>query len=271
MLRACVLLLVGAALCWGGSAPAADDQGKTHEIKGGIDGKIKSVDADAKTLTIVTDQGSQRTFKITDETIMLGPRGGKVRRHLKDPRFHKGFSVTIVAQGDTATEVHLGFARAGDEGKTAPAKVTKSGTQEPTRDEGTDQPKTARRITRPAPRTEAPTQPADDQTATKTVAKGRTAKYAPAEDEDHEVPGKVKSFDPAKRILVISLLNGKDRSFMLSRDVKVLVKGTASRQGLQDPALKTGAKITVTTDEDGRKVKELEIVPASPIRSRKAG
>ena len=105
---------------------------------------------------------------------------------------------------------------------------------------------------------------------TKTITKTRTSGYGPSEDDDNEVPGKIKSFDPAKRILVISLLNGKDRSFMLSRDVKIMVRGAASRRGLQDPALRAGAKITVTTDEDGHKVKEIEITPAAASRLRKA-
>jgi hypothetical protein len=103
---------MGAALCAGGSLARADDKSANKpEIKGGIEGKIKSVDVDNKTLTITTSQGRERTYKVTDDTVLVGPRGGKVRRHLKDPRFHEGFSVTIVADGNTATEVHLGFAK----------------------------------------------------------------------------------------------------------------------------------------------------------------
>src|SRR5262245_59062432 len=88
---------LGAAICVGGPAAArADDKGEKHQIKGGIEGKVKMVDVEKKKLTIITDQGRERTFTITDETMMAGPRGGKVRRHLKDPRFHEGFPVTIV-------------------------------------------------------------------------------------------------------------------------------------------------------------------------------
>jgi hypothetical protein len=100
-------VLVGVIFC--SAASAADDQ-KT-EIKGGIEAKVKKVDVDAKTLTVTTEQGRVRTFTINDETTMVGPRGGKVRRGLKDPRFHEGLSVTIVAEGNTATEVHLGYDR----------------------------------------------------------------------------------------------------------------------------------------------------------------
>src|SRR5579871_2293730 len=75
----------------------ADDQ--KAAIAGGIEGKVKSVDTAAKTLTITTAQGRERTFTITDETTMVGPRGGKVRRGLKDPRFRDPISVTVVADG----------------------------------------------------------------------------------------------------------------------------------------------------------------------------
>jgi hypothetical protein len=46
-----------------------------------------------------------------------------------------------------------------------------------------------------------------------------------------------------------------------------MVSGKASKEGLADPALKVGAKITVITDEGGRKVKEVKVTPA---KSKKA-
>jgi hypothetical protein len=73
---------------------------KAH-IQGGVEGRVKSVDHEGMALTITTTQGRERTFKITDETEMLGPRGGKVRRKLRDPRFHEGLMVTVVADGNT--------------------------------------------------------------------------------------------------------------------------------------------------------------------------
>jgi hypothetical protein len=202
------------------AAPLAADAGEKQEIKGGIDGKVKKVDVDKNTLTITTAQGKDRTFKVTDETIVLGPRGGKVRNQLKDPRFHEGFPVIIVADGATAAEIHFGFARDESAPKTETAKAVKSST---------------------------PTTKAIKQLE---------------EDDEGEIPGKVKSFDAAKRILVISLLNGKDRSFILAKDVPIHVKGVISRQGLQDPALQAGAGVTIVTDEGGRKVKDVKIVAA---------
>src|SRR6266851_3867392 len=101
MWRTLGTLILGTGVCLAGILPAGADDQKTP-IKGGIEGKK---------LTITTTQGRERTFTITDDTTLVGPRGGKVRRHLNDPRFHEGFPVTIVADGATAQEVHLGFAK----------------------------------------------------------------------------------------------------------------------------------------------------------------
>jgi hypothetical protein len=231
----------------------ADDQ-KT-EIKGGIEGKVKKVDVDGKTLTITTTQGRDRTFSITNETTMVGPRGGKVRRRLHDPRFHEGLPVTIVADGSAATEVHLGYDRADPDAKTEHTKTTRQGAETATRSSKTEPPTQVSRETRER------TAKDPRSKATKTIEA----------EEDNEIPGKVKRFDATRRILVVTLLNGTDRSFLLARDVPVLIKGTASKHGLEDPALKAGAAVEVVTDEGGHKVKELKIVPASSIQRRKAG
>lgn len=233
MLRKYVALLMGAAICAGGSLARADDKNAKPEIKGGIEGKIKSVDVDSKTLTITTTQGREKTYQVTDDTVMVGPRGGKVRRHLKDPRFHEGFAVTIVADGNTATEVHLGYAKDSSE----PASPT---------------PKSKVKTAQPVA----------------TTAKQEAAKKQAEEDDEEEILGHVKSFDASRRILVVTLLNGNSRSFILAKSVPVLVKGKASKEGIEDPALKTGAAVIVITDEGGKKVKELKI---SEAKARKAG
>jgi hypothetical protein len=235
---------------------AADDQ--KPQIKGGIEGKVKKVDVETKTLTITTLQGRDRTFSINDETTMVGPRGGKVRRGLKDPRFHEGMSLTIVAEGNTATEVHLGFQHTKGEEKTRASDADASD-----RIGRKDAPE------RTAKKTAPPVRDDEAKSEVKTTSRGKAAPRAADEDDDLEVPGKIKKFDATRHILVLTLLSGKDRSFILSKDVKVLVRGAASKRGLEDPALKTGASIEVITDEGGHKVKELKIVPASP--RRKAG
>ena len=80
----------------------------------------------------------------------------------------------------------------------------------------------------------------------KVAAKGATKVSTPGEeeDEDDEIPAKVKSYDTLGRtpVLVVTLLNGKSRSFFLSSEVKVLVKGTTSKLGLKDPAIKAGVR-----------------------------
>ena len=228
------------------STNAQEQKTERHNIPGGIDGRVKTVDVNGQTLTITTDSGKARTFTITDETTMVGPRGGKVRHRLKDPRFHEGFRVTIVAKGNTAEEVHLGFARE-EAGKTTEHEVR--------RPSGAELEKTLRK----------------PETTAKSVAAGKAASKQEEDDEDNEVPGRVVKMDSTRRILVISLLNGKERSFLLPADIKVLVKGTVSRQGLRDPALRAGAHVEVVTDEGGHKVKEVKITPASAGRTRKAG
>jgi len=255
-------LILGASICLVGiSSTRADDQRAT--IKGGIEGKVKAVDVAGKTLTITTLQGRERTFTITADTLMRGPRGGKVRRHLKDPRFREGFTVTIVADGNTATEVHLGFARGGAAaiGEPASTRTEESGTTE------SNKPTVRSRVSKKI----SPT--AEDTAETPKTAARKKEDTKLEEDDEHEIPGHVSRFDVARRILVVRLLNGKNRSFLLSRDVPVHIEGVAaaSAQGLKDPQLKAGAQVTVVTDEGGRKVKELIIVPASKARRKRAG
>jgi len=200
--------------------------------------------------------GRDRTFTITDDTTIVGPRGGLVRRRLKDPRFHPGLEITVVPDGKNAKELHLGYDRKDSE---ETANEPKSPSKTPSK-----RPEERGNVT-PA---ETPKK-TEAKTPTKTAKKGEAPKKD-EDEEDEEFPGKIKSVDPTKRMLVITLLNGKDRSFLLSKEAKILVRGTASKQGLQDPMLKAGIPVTVVTDEGGRKVKEVKVAPA-PARGKKAG
>jgi hypothetical protein len=236
------------------AARADEPKAAKHEIKGGIDGKVVSVDPAKESLTIALDNGRTRTFMIAEETTMLGPRGGKVRHRLKDPRFREGFPVVIVAEGNTASEVHLGFAR------DAEANAGKAGSAEPAA--RTTRPRPTETETEPATKSIRPrTTPAETEPASRTT--GKAAGKTEDEDDEAEIPGRIKKMDASRRVLVVTLLNGKDRSFILPSDVKVLVRGAASRQGLHDPALKAGTHIDVVTEEGGHKVKEVKILPAS--------
>jgi hypothetical protein len=248
--------LIGAAGLFSAEAQEPKKSDKP-EIKGGIEGEVKKVDVDKETLTM-TVNGKERTFTITDDTTIVGPRGGLVRKRLKDRRFHEGLEVTVVADGQKAKEVHLGYDRKDTDEKESKPKPTAKGTTVPSGDKGKEK--------------AADTAKKDTKTAAKTTTKtGTTKKDEEEDDEDEEFPGKVKSVDPAKRLLVITLLNGKDRSDFLSKDVKILVKGSASKQGLQDPALRAGIPVMVITEAGGRKVKEVKVAPAPAAKGKKAG
>jgi hypothetical protein len=236
------------------SARAADPA--KPEIRGGIEGKIVSVDADKGTITIASETGSERTFSVTDNTTILGPRGGVVHQRLKDHRFHKGLPITVVGTGGVATELHLGFDR-----KARAAKSSAAGSAAGTGSDAAGEKAPVKRTAR----FRGPIEP-------KTQTDANTATAPDAEDEDNDFPGKVKSVDTAKRLLVVTLLNGHDRSFILAKDVTIIVNGRASKAGLSDAALRPGASLTVITEAGGRKVKELKVAPATTRKLlRKAG
>lgn len=255
MLRTLGIFLVGATMSAVGLMAAAAQGPKPSDrsqVPGGIEGHIKSVDRDKQTVTVVTSKGSEQTFTVTDETTIVGPRGGKVRYRLKDRRFHEGIEITIVANGSTARELHLGYDRGAQGQPTGTPKATAKRAPAPAGTTGTAAPagKAATRVQREAARTASK----DD------------------EDEDNEVPGTIKSYDPNRRMLVVTLLNGRTRSFLLPREVKVVHRGILSRQGLEDPALKAGASVTVHVDAGGRRVRELQVnpAPAATTKSKKA-
>jgi hypothetical protein len=256
MRRAPSALLTGITICVVGLFSAKAQEAKKAEkphIPGGIEGHVKQVDAEKETITIVTTAGAERTFSLTDDTTMLGPRGGKVRRGLHDPRFHEGMELTVVASGSTAKEIHLGYSHRQRDA----AKKEAEPTAKPKAPAG----RTA--STTPAAKTKAVNK--IDEAAAKSAASDEE------EDEDDELPGTVKSYNAERRLLVVSLLNGTSRSFFLSRDLKVTVGRTASAQGVGDPAIKEGAHVTVLLEGGGRRVKELHVnPPPSARRTKKA-
>jgi hypothetical protein len=251
MRHALSLLLAGTTICAYGLFSAGAQEAKKAEkpqIPGGIEGHVKSVDTEKEMLTIVTTSGAERIFTVTEDTTMLGPRGGKVRHRLHDKRFNEGIGLTVVASGATAKEIHLGFRHRRSEVSTEGGKtVAKRGSTPPESTSGS-----------PAKKTKAYTK--KDATD--------TAKSEEEEDEDDEIPGTVKSYNADRRLLVVSLLNGHSRSFLLSRDLPVLVRGVATKQGLADPALKEGAHVTVLVEEGGRRVRELHVNPVPPARTK---
>ena len=175
-----------------------------------------------------------------------------MHKRLKDPRFHSGLAIVVVANGKAAAQLHLGYDRKARKGTTAA---------------GTSSSETPSTDTTPAPNTRTSRFRGLIDSA-KTPAPKSDKKEA--EEDDNEFPGKVKSVDLAKHMLVITLLNGKDRSFLLPGDVKVTVNGHASRRGLSDAALKVGNSLTVVTETGGRKVKEVKVRLATRSRLKKA-
>jgi len=247
------------------SASAAE---KKSDIKDGIEGKIVKVDVDKGSVTIADENGKERSFSITDETVIVGPRGGIVHKRLKDPRFHKGLSITVVAMGSTAAQLHLGYDRKSKAGSGA-STSSSSGSSSTSSSSGSTTSSTSTSGTsssKPTPRTSG----FRGVLGAKPAAGKEEAKTDEAEDEDSEFPGKVKSVDPAKRILVITLVTGKDHSFLLPGDVKVTVNGRVSRRGLNDAALKVGTSLTVVTEAGGRKVKEVKVASPTARRMKKA-
>ncbi|HET6324363.1 MAG TPA: hypothetical protein VFG04_06655 [Planctomycetaceae bacterium] len=203
-------------LCAIAVAAFASIAAQAADGKGGIEGKIAKVDAAKGSVTITAASGEQ-TFTVTKMTQIVGPRGGLVRRGLHDPRFHEGLPITVVAKGNTATELLLGVDH----------KASKS---------------------------------ADAKGATKQSSgfRGDEAGKDDAADEDSDFPGKIKSVDADKNLIVVTLLNGKERSFMVGSEVKVTIGRRVSQKGLSDPALRPGMTLTVVTDEGGHKVKEIK-------------
>jgi len=254
MLRTTGALFAGATICAIGLLSAQAQENKKSEktdIPGGIEGTIKGVDKEKGTVSVLTAEGKSRTFTVTDDTTILGARGGKVRGRLNDRRFHEGLDITVVASGTTAKELHLGiYRREAGESTAKPKTVVKKGPRELREDIEAEAKK-----------------PIAKKAAAKAVADAATKPTAGDEDdEDDEILGKVKSYNTSsgRHVLVVTLLNGKSRSFFLAKEVKVLVKGKPAKDGLADPAIKEGAPITVLTESGGRKVKELHLNPLAP-------
>jgi len=198
------------------------------EVKGGIEGKVVSVDANKGTLTI-SSQGSEKTYTVTATTTIVGPRGGIVHRRLHDPRFHEGLPITVVPAGDNATQLLLGVDRKAAKPGDASAKP---GTNRASGFRGADS------------------------------AKSEEAE----EDQDNEFPGKIKSVDADKNLLVVTLLTGKDRSFMVGSEAKLTIGRRVSQKGLSDPALVPGTSVAVVTEEGSKKVKEVKVIVAGAAR-----
>jgi hypothetical protein len=259
ILRTLGALIAGATICAVGLLSAHAQEAKKSEkaeIPGGIEGTIKGVDKEKGTVSVLTSEGKTRTFTVTEDTTIVGARGGTVRSRLNDRRFREGLDITVVATGTTAKELHLGIYRREPGESTEKLKtVAKKKTPRQIREEAGAEAATA-----------------GAKKATPKAVAGATTKPTVDEhdDDDNEIVGKVKSYDTSsgRHLLVVTLLNGKGRPFFLSKEVKVLVKGKETKEGLLDPAIKEGTPVTVLTDSGGRKVLELHVAPLPPAPAK---
>jgi hypothetical protein len=263
-----IFMLCTAAIGTIGVFCARMAEAKDPEVKDGTAGKVVKVDVTNNTITIADQNDRERTYSVTEETIIVGPRGGVVHRRLKDRRFHSGLPITVVADGKTAAELHLGYDRKAREG---------SETTTPTRTRRTTTPSTTDNSNDSGTTTPSTTTPSTSTTRTSRFrgtdsgrATGKNTAKDEDEDEDTEFPGKVKSVEPSRHMLVVTLVNGKDRSFLLAHDVKVLVNNRESSEGLSDASIKPGMSVTVITEAGGRKVKEVKFHSGLLRRLRKA-
>jgi hypothetical protein len=200
------------------------------QVAGGVEGKVVKVDAAKNTITIAGKSGEQ-TYNVGANTVIVGPRGGTVRRRLHDPRFHAGLPITVVANATSATQLVLGVDHKAKPADSGAAATSKTGTSQSSGFRG----------------------------------EGSKAKDEEGADEDTEFPGKVKSADADKNTLTVTLLTGKDHTFSVG-DAKITIGRRVSQKGLNDPAVKAGATVTVVTEEGGNKVTEVKLGNAGPRR-----
>jgi Cu/Ag efflux protein CusF len=96
MLRTSAVALVALFLLGVGLAVAAD----ATEVKG----KIKSVDAD-KSVVVVTVDGKDMEFKITDDTKLINAMGNEIKMRLKAKAFKEGADVVVTCEKKDGKEV----------------------------------------------------------------------------------------------------------------------------------------------------------------------
>jgi hypothetical protein len=112
MLRKSVCAVVGLLVVVG---LLAAQQGK--DAKGGkeVTCKVTKVDADKKVVSVTTEDGKKMELKITDDTKIVGPRGGLSKERLKDDRLKVGaeIKVTLGADGKKVMQIMLPIRKPG--------------------------------------------------------------------------------------------------------------------------------------------------------------
>jgi len=87
-----------------------------------------------------------------------------------------------------------------------------------------------------------------------------------AQDKKDAVAGKVKLVDIKKSEFVITLKDGKDRTFSVSKETKFIgPQGGVSKKGLKDDRMEPGYEVSVTAGTDGKSAVEVKL----PYRKKK--
>lgn len=88
-----------------------------------VKGKVTGVDLKGAAFTIELAKDKTQSFKVTRDTLFLGPRGG-MGEGLTDDRMAKGYEIIVIPtkDGATALEVHLPYRKAPEEKKKTPTK-----------------------------------------------------------------------------------------------------------------------------------------------------
>jgi hypothetical protein len=84
-----------------------------------------------------------------------------------------------------------------------------------------------------------------------------------AKKDAKEIKAKVVKVDADKRMLTVTMDDGKKKDFMIAEDTKILgPRGGVSKERLKDDRLAVGAEITLVMGADGKTVKEVHL----PVR-----
>src|SRR5689334_12122516 len=89
-------------------APAKEEKkAKKGDKAKGTPATVVSVDAEARTAKVKTDDGKTLDLKFGKEVKFVGPEGGK--RKISDSQFAAGKRVRLVMDGSEVKEVHLSY------------------------------------------------------------------------------------------------------------------------------------------------------------------